>query len=81
MGSLIDELQRLETAARAQAEELRGQIAHLAEQLAGVEARLARLVTAPGLPGSGGGGRGCRAAAAGEAEAAGRPGWLRPIGG
>jgi len=46
MGSLIDELQRLEAAVRAQAEELRGQIAHLAEQLAGAEEQLARLVTA-----------------------------------
>jgi len=46
MGSLIDELQRREATVRAQAEELRGQIAYLAEQLAGVEAQLARLVTA-----------------------------------
>jgi hypothetical protein len=46
MGSLIDELQRREAAVRAQAEELRGQIVQLTEQLAGVEAQLARLVTA-----------------------------------
>jgi hypothetical protein len=46
MGSLIDELQRREAAARAQAEELRGQIAQLAERLAGVEELLARLVIA-----------------------------------
>jgi hypothetical protein len=46
MGSLIDELQRREAAVRAQAEELRGQIAQLAERLAGVEAQLSRLVTA-----------------------------------
>src|SRR5271170_1282752 len=46
MGSLIDELQRREATVRAEAEELRGQIADLAEQLAGVEAQLARLVTA-----------------------------------
>ena len=32
MGSLIDELQRREAAARAEAEELRGRIAELAEQ-------------------------------------------------
>jgi len=44
MGSLIDELQRREAAARAEAEELRGQIAQLAERLAGVEERLSRLV-------------------------------------
>ena len=44
MGSLIDELQRREAAARAEAEELRGRIAGLAERLAGVEERLSRLV-------------------------------------
>jgi hypothetical protein len=44
MGSLIDELHRREAAARAEAEELRGQIAQLAERLAGVEERLSRLV-------------------------------------
>jgi hypothetical protein len=44
MGSLIDELQRREAAARAEAEELRGRIAELAERLAGVEERLSRLV-------------------------------------
>jgi len=46
MGSLIDELQRREAAARAEAEELRGQIAQLAERLAGVEEQLSRLVIA-----------------------------------
>jgi hypothetical protein len=46
MGSLIDELQRREAAARAEAEELRGQIAQLAERLAGVEEQLLRLVIA-----------------------------------
>ena len=35
MGSLIDELQRREAAARQEAEELREQIAQLAERLAG----------------------------------------------
>ncbi len=44
MGSLIDELQRREAAARAEAEELRGRIAELAEQLARAEERLSRLV-------------------------------------
>ena len=44
MGSLVDELQRREAAARAEAEELRGRIAELAERLAGVEERLSRLV-------------------------------------
>jgi hypothetical protein len=47
MGSLIDALQRREAAARAEAEELRGRIAELAERLAGVEERLSRLVTLP----------------------------------
>jgi len=46
MGSLIDELQRREAAARAEAEELRGRIAQLAERLAEVEERLSRLVIA-----------------------------------
>ena len=46
MGSLIDELQRREAAARAEAEGLRGQIAQLTERLAGVEERLSRLVIA-----------------------------------
>jgi hypothetical protein len=44
MGSLIDELQRREAAARAEAEELRGRIAELAECLAQAEERLSRLV-------------------------------------
>jgi len=44
MGSLIDELQRRETAARAVAEELRGRIAELTEQLAQAEERVSRLV-------------------------------------
>ena len=46
MGSLIDELQRRETAVRAEAEQLRGQIARLAERLARVEEQLSRLVIA-----------------------------------
>ena len=44
MGSLMDELQRREAAARAEAEELRGRIAELAERLAQAEERLSRLV-------------------------------------
>ena len=40
MGSLIDELQRREAAVRAEAEELRGRIAELAERLARAEERL-----------------------------------------
>ena len=44
MGSLIDELQRREAAACAEAEELRGRIAELAEQLSQAEERLSRLV-------------------------------------
>ncbi len=46
MGSLVDELQRREAAARAEAEELRRQIAQLSGCLAGVEEQLSRLVTA-----------------------------------
>ena len=46
MGSLIDELQRREAAACAEAEGLRGQIGQLTERLAGVEERLSRLVIA-----------------------------------
>lgn len=46
MGSLVDQLQRREAAARAEAEELRGRIAQLAERLALVEERLSRLVIA-----------------------------------
>ena len=46
MGSLVDELQRREAAARAEAEDLRGRIAELAEQLAQAEERLSRLVIA-----------------------------------
>src|SRR5262249_61401432 len=48
MGSLIDELQRREAAAGAEAEELRRRIAELAEQLAQAEERLSRLVIARG---------------------------------
>jgi len=43
-GSLVDELQRREAAAREEAEGLRGQIAQLTERLAGVQERLSRLV-------------------------------------
>jgi hypothetical protein len=46
MGSLVDELERREAAARAEAERLRGQIAELSERLAGVEELLSRLVIA-----------------------------------
>ena len=46
MGSLVDELQRREAAARAEAQELRGRIAELAERLVGVEEQLSRLVIA-----------------------------------
>jgi hypothetical protein len=46
MGSLVDELQRREAAARAEAGQLRGQIAELTERLAGVEDLVSRLVIA-----------------------------------
>jgi chromosome segregation ATPase len=44
MGSLLEELERREAEARAEAEELRGRIAELAQRLAVAEERLARLV-------------------------------------
>jgi hypothetical protein len=44
MGSLIDELERREAVARAEAEDLRGRIAELAGLLALAEERLSRLV-------------------------------------
>ena len=43
MGSLIEELQRREAAARLEADELRGEIARLGERLARAEERLSRL--------------------------------------
>ena len=43
MGSLIEELQRREAAARREADELRGEIARLTERLARAEDRLSRL--------------------------------------
>ena len=46
MGSLVDELRRREAAARAEAERPRGQIAELAERMAGVGEPLSRLVIA-----------------------------------
>lgn len=46
MGSLIDELERREAAGRAEAEQLRGQIAELAGRLAAVEEQLSRLAVA-----------------------------------
>jgi hypothetical protein len=46
MGSLIDELQRREAAAREEAEELRGRIAQLTGRLAQADERLSRLMIA-----------------------------------
>ena len=43
MGSLIEELQRREAAARQEVDELRGEIGRLGERLARAEERLARL--------------------------------------
>src|SRR5207247_2474582 len=43
MGSLIEELQRREAAARREADELRGEIAQLNERLAQAEERVSRL--------------------------------------
>jgi chromosome segregation ATPase len=43
MGSLIEELQRREAAARQEVDELRGEIARLNERLARAEERLSRL--------------------------------------
>ena len=65
MGSLIDELQRREATARAEAEELRRRIAELDGRPAGVQERLSRLVIAREMVdeiAAGAGGR-CRAAA------------------
>src|SRR5258708_10102739 len=81
MGSLIDELQRREAAAREEAEELRGRIVQLAERLAGVEDWLSRLVVARETVGevlseAGGGG-----APGGGAGGGGRPGAGGPAGG
>jgi hypothetical protein len=72
MGSLIDELQRREAAARAEAEELRGRIAELAESLAVVEERLSRLVIARETVGELLGGAAAGVPSAAEPEAAGR---------
>jgi hypothetical protein len=82
MGSLIDELQRREAAAREEAEELRGRIAQLTERLAGVEERLSRLVIAREtvdevLSGSG---TEASSAAVPEGTAPSRFGHLSPIG-
>jgi hypothetical protein len=82
MGSLTDELQRREAVARAEAEELRGQIAQLTERLARVEERLSRLVIARETVDEVLSEAGARAApTAPPEEAAGsRPGHLSPVG-
>jgi chromosome segregation ATPase len=82
MGSLIDELQRREAAARAEAEGLRGQIAQLAERLAGVEERLSRLVITRETVDEVLSEAGAEASPAvmPDAEAASRSGHLSPIG-
>ena len=82
MGSLIDELQRREAAAREEAEELRGQIAQLTERLAGVEERLSRLVIARETVDEVLSGAGAEASSAGmpDGAVASRSGHLSPIG-
>src|SRR5258708_33356941 len=73
MGSLIEELQRREAAARQEVDELRGEIARLNERLARAEEALSRLEitreTVAEILGGGGGGR--PAGGAGAAAAAG----------
>ena len=80
MGSLIDELQRREAAARAEAEELRGQIAQLTERLAGVEERLSRLVITRETVDEVLNGAGSEAAAPPDGAAPSRVGNLSPAG-
>jgi hypothetical protein len=82
MGSLIDELQRREAAAREEAEGLRGQIAQLTERLAGVEERLSRLVITRETVDEVLNGSGAEASSAvmPDGAAASRPGHLSPIG-
>ena len=46
MGSLVEELKRREAAARAEADRLRSRIEVLAEELAGAEEQVSRLVIA-----------------------------------
>jgi hypothetical protein len=74
MGSLIEELQRREAAARQEAEGLRGEIARLSERLARAEERLARLEvtreTVAEILGGAGTGRPAEGQEAGPAEAA-----------
>src|ERR1039457_1772109 len=74
MGSLIDELQRREAAARVEAEELRGRIAELAERLAGVEERLSRLVITREVIDEGLGGAGAGVPPAAGPEVTAQPG-------
>jgi hypothetical protein len=78
MGSLIDELQHREAAARAEAEEPRGRIAQLAERLAGVEERLSRLVIARETVDEVLSGAGADVAPAAEPEVTARPGAGHP---
>src|SRR5262245_40401729 len=82
MGSLIEELQRREAAARREADELRGEIAWLGERLARAEERLSRLevtgeIVAEVLGGAGAGqpaaGQGAGPASAGSLVTGGPP--------
>ena len=80
MGSLIDELQRREAAAREEAEELRGQIGQLAERLAGVEERLSRLVITRETVEEVLNGSGAEATVVPDGAAPSRPGHLSAVG-
>src|SRR5260370_37843392 len=80
MGSLIDELQRREAAAREEAEELRGQIAQLTGRLAQADERLSRLVIARETVEEVLKGAGSEAAGTPDGAAASRAGDLSPIG-
>jgi len=80
MGSLIDELQRREAAAREEAEELRGRIAQLTERLARADERLSRLVIARETVEEVLNGAGWEAAMTPDGAAPSRFGHLSPIG-
>jgi len=80
MGSLIDELQRREAAAREEAEELRGQIAQLTGRLAQADERLSRLVIARETVEEVLKGAGSEAAVTPDGAAPSRSGHLSPIG-
>ncbi|HEX4661794.1 MAG TPA: hypothetical protein VH307_30735 [Streptosporangiaceae bacterium] len=80
MGSLIDELQRREAAAREEAEELRGRIAQLTEHLGRADERLSRLVIARETVEEVLNGAGSEAAVTPDGAAPSRLGHVSPVG-